>query len=420
MHRKRKIWISTVGVAINKIGILIVSLLLVGISIFGILIYVQNPSATGSFYNVSPAIAIDSKGDAHIVWQTEDYEDNGYVQQLHEKNGNDGIYYKKISSVGKVIVDVKRLADAEVVDWSGPEIIIDSKDNAHIVWVDDKTQKIEVYYMKLDNNGNVLLDSTKVSQVTKLYSYSPLVFVDSNDDIHILWKAKVPSWPEEISLYYAKLDKLGKVIKHVEITSLSEDYKINAAIDTEGDIHISINYGQQYLVLNKNGQIYDKTGKITLISDIPIVLDEEGHISSFYDSAVADHNNIIHIVYDCGSHLNYTKMDIDGTKIIENKTLITFSRKSEQVYSPVIFCVKSIVDHQNNIHIVWYINDGSNHFEIYYMKIDNNGETLISSMRVDVSSLQYVSIVTSIIVLIIILIILIIFYEKPIRKTNSN
>ena len=59
-------------------------------------------------------------------------------------------------------------------------------------------------------------------------------------------------------------------------------------------------------------------------------------------------------------------------------------RKEEGIrpQSIAIFDPKVAIDSEDNIHITWYINDGSNHFSIWYEKIDPNGTVLIPAMKI--------------------------------------
>ena len=56
--------------------------------------------------------------------------------------------------------------------------------------------------------------------------------------------------------------------------------------------------------------------------------------------------------------------------------------KKNYDHGPTIFDPKVAIDFEDNIHITWYINDGGNHFSIWYEKIDPNGTVLIPAMKI--------------------------------------
>jgi len=66
----------------------------------------------------------------------------------------------------------------------------------------------------------------------------------------------------------------------------------------------------------------------------------------------------------------------------ENRTITTQSKKKGYNPCPAIFDPKVAIDSEDNIHITWYINDGGNHFSIWYEKIDPNGTVLIPAMKI--------------------------------------
>jgi len=82
----------------------------------------------------SPAVAVDSSGDPHLVW-------------WDSKPGNAEIYYATGTSGGSAWSPGTRLT------WSsgnsyGPAIVLDYMSNIHVVWYDNTAGNYEVYYRK--------------------------------------------------------------------------------------------------------------------------------------------------------------------------------------------------------------------------------------------------------------------------------
>jgi len=88
----------------------------------------------------TPAIAIDSSSNLHVVWRD-------------DTPGNWEIYYKKGTDGGATWTTSERLTVTSGESWDEPAIAIDSSGNLHIVWSDNAWQpgyegEFEIYYKK--------------------------------------------------------------------------------------------------------------------------------------------------------------------------------------------------------------------------------------------------------------------------------
>jgi len=166
--------------------------------------------------STSPSIAIDSAGQAHIVW-------------VDNRNGNDEIYYVKVDSLGTKTIFDKRLT-FDPRQSSAPAIAVDSKDNVHVVWQDLREEirifpvNYEVYYLKLNNNGNVLVPERRLTPADTRYSLGPSITVDHEDRTHVLWidNRDTEHLPFH-DVFYKRLDLDGNVLtEEKKITSISK------------------------------------------------------------------------------------------------------------------------------------------------------------------------------------------------------
>lgn len=163
--------------------------------------------------STSPCMAVDSAGNAHIVW-------------VDNRDGNDEIYYTKIDDSGIKTVFDKRLT-LDPRQSLAPAVAVDSKGNIHIVWQDLREEirvfpvNFEVYYLKLDNNGNVLVPERRLTPADTRYSLGPSIVVDREDRVHVLWidNRDTEHLPFH-EVFYKRLDLDGN--------ALTEDKKITA------------------------------------------------------------------------------------------------------------------------------------------------------------------------------------------------
>jgi hypothetical protein len=82
-----------------------------------------------------PDIAVGSTNAVHVVWQ------EAYI------GGNDEIHYRKSWDGGASWNPVQRLT--WIAGWSNdPALTIDSADTIHVVWRDDPTGNVEIYYKR--------------------------------------------------------------------------------------------------------------------------------------------------------------------------------------------------------------------------------------------------------------------------------
>jgi hypothetical protein len=136
-----------------------------------------------------PAIAVDSSGQLHVVWS-----DNTI--------GNAEIYYKKSTNGGDAWMTNQRLT------WTsgksiGADIAVDSSDQLHVVWRDLTPGNYEIYYKKSPDGGSSWGTNQRLTWNTGWSEY-PMIAVDSLDNLHVVWDDDTPGTAE---IYYKKFIK---------------------------------------------------------------------------------------------------------------------------------------------------------------------------------------------------------------------
>ena len=168
-----------------------------------------------------PAIATDSSGNIHVVW-----EDN--------TPGNYEIYYKKSTDGGATWSQAKRLT------WNSghslyPVIATNSSGNIHLVWCDSTPGNYEIYYKKSQDGGATW--STKRLTWNSGCSRRPVIATDSSGNIHVVWYDTTPGNAE---IYYKKSQDGGATWSKIKRLTWNSggSYESARVKDSSGNIHV--------------------------------------------------------------------------------------------------------------------------------------------------------------------------------------
>ncbi len=173
-----------------------------------------------------PIIKMDSENNIHLAWA--------------KGEGNDtGVYYKKIDWEGDTLINNTRISDPNFPDCYKPAITRDSNDNIYITWkVDNRLSgEDEVYYRKLNDNGEALINPVKLSPSGVGGAiYGPDMAIDSNDQIHVIYAR----WSQTgYGLYYVSFDSNGNIlVNNLELSSAEESSDPVIAVDSNNNIHV--------------------------------------------------------------------------------------------------------------------------------------------------------------------------------------
>ena len=125
----------------------------------------------------APAIAVDSSGSIHVVWE----DDN---------SGTGEIYYQKSTDGGETWTSKKRLTWNPGLSYE-PAISVDASGNPQIAWVDGMTGNWEIYFRKGAGGGSTWPTSRRLSD-TSGGSYAPSMAAYSAGNIQVFWSDDTP------------------------------------------------------------------------------------------------------------------------------------------------------------------------------------------------------------------------------------
>ncbi|MBL7033833.1 MAG: T9SS type A sorting domain-containing protein [Candidatus Delongbacteria bacterium] len=251
-----------------------------------------------------------------------------------------------------------------------PDVAVDSDGNVHIVYFDEcGSSEREIWYTMLDNEGNTLIDDTRLTNDTQSDKH-PSVVLDSDDKVIVVFSRRATSEISFIQLDPSLDDQSGdaadpETIITVAVTDLTDNVDNylthpRVALDSNDDIHV---------VFEEDGnEVYylkaDNEGNI-LIPTIHIRV-----CSSWYGRPhlAVDSNDDVHIVWNDYENTDQDEiyyMMLDGAtgSTLIDYTLITpdddYSSKRQTIQ----------IDSEDKLHIIWHDRRGSSN-EIYYTKLD--------------------------------------------------
>ena len=153
------------------------------------LTYRKSHKSIGSLDNyMSTAIDFDSEGNIHFI-----YKDCRHYPSFYALHASWNLYYMKINNEGKVLLNTTQITESEI-DVAREQLDIDMNDNVNIVWSDgscgccvDGTENYDIVFTQMNRNGTILMDKMKISNDNKYRSVSPCLCIDKYENIHFAW-----------------------------------------------------------------------------------------------------------------------------------------------------------------------------------------------------------------------------------------
>lgn len=280
--------------------------------------YVRNDPRT-DWNHCNPDAIVDSMDNVHVAYVTTDPDGNYYIN------------YKKFD--GNSWSEEKQISDPIGICVNVPSITSDSINNTHIAWTDYRDDPIygEIYYSKLDNEGNTLVNDLRLTDFPESSRY-PCIEVDSQDNVHIVWFKGEYQGSYSKELYYTKLDNHG--------TTLIDDFYLsNGQYVTDSKLmnpSLSLdNYNRLHVVFgdDRDGNLeiyYKSTHKYDLSINA-----EDIHFSNPLPKNV-ENIFINATIYNNGGDLTngtvYFYIDsIDGMNLIDSVFVSIPSKESDNV-----------------------------------------------------------------------------------------
>ncbi len=343
--------------------------------------------------SANPSVVVDTNNNLHVVWQD-------------DRDGNNEIYYKKISPIGNNLTSDIRLTFNP--SYSGnPKIAVDSNGFLHSIWSDGNY----LYYKKLNNNG---LSVSPDIPVSLAYAGDSDIAIDGSNNIHVVWA-------EGNYILYKKLNNNGiNLTSIIQVATVNNPYSNGASkpsidVDDSGSVHLSFiqslccqGYDAKtiyYKKLNNNGinitdnVVVSTSGYFYSTYGSDIAVDGNGNpyitwyqtqVSSpntvlyaklatngsiLYSTSLAsgdtpsiaiDHNNDVLVAFSGQTNPTATNSEIKYAKVSNNGLVLTSDKR---LTYDISYSAQAgiVVDSNNNAHVVWQENRDGN-YEIYYKR----------------------------------------------------
>ena len=291
-----------------------------------------------------PYLAVDSGDNLHVVWSDDSF-------------GNYEIFHKKSTNGGTSWTAPNRLVWTSGITWQ-PRIAIDSGNNLHVVYYDTTPGKSEIYYKKSSNGG------TSWSAVKRLTwnsgnSQVPFLAVDSNNTLHLFWQDGTPGVFE--IFYKNSLDGGNTWSGAIRLTwNTNWSMLPVAAVDTNDDIHLVWRDGATIPSPDAYEIYYRKsTNSGTSWSGLKRLTWNSGNSTfPWVITDPADNPTIVWSDQTPGNWEVYFKESSDGGNSWGGLTRLTWN--SGDSLQPII-----LIDLGSDMHVVWY-DDSPGNNEIFY------------------------------------------------------
>ncbi len=261
--------------------------------------------------------------------------------------------------------------------------VVDDDGNMHVVWEDYRSGNGDIYYVKLDPEGNKLTNDAKISN-DSAPSRNPTICVDHDDHIYIVWE-DIENGTSE--LLFAKLwYYVGNITFQENGLRVSDSDPANSmepdvAVDATGNLSLVWTDARQDSG-NGNLEIYYKrltSDGAALTADTRIT----GDVGvSERPSIDIDSANNAHVVWydfrdsDDGIVINhgvfYRKLAINGAPLTTERRITFASPESVPDIA---------VDTDGNVHVT-FDDDRYESFDIFYTLLDNNGITILDDKNI--------------------------------------
>ena len=270
-------------------------------------------------------------------------------------------------------------SSAKQLTWTpgmsfSPKIAVDSADNLHFVWREDKSGNYEIFYKKSTDGGSTWSAPVRLTWGPE-QSKNPLIAADSGSNIYVFWINSDTTYVRG-DLYFRKSTDQGETWLPTNRITWIKSYEFPAVtLDENDNIYLSCVTsdppylgGDNELFLKKStdgGASWFPRTKLTWNSGL-----------SWGPDIETDSNNFIHLTWIDNTPGNieiFYKQSTDGGAGWSKPQRLTWNPGDS--YNP-----KIATDSNNNVFVVWY-DDMYGQNEVFFKKSTDEGLTWGATQR---------------------------------------
>jgi len=222
---------------------------------------------------------VDSFGNCHLATRTD------------TATTSFRLTYSKIDKNGVIVI-----ANKVLTSGLHPSIVCDRSQNVHIVYYYLGSSWSKIAYIKLNQNGDILVGPKNISLPTIPTNLRPCLAIDSLQNLHLVWQADDGS---SCSIMYAKLDTVGDFIvtpyeivgdpyvQYATYPRIAVDYRNRLHViwtDTRSGVAEDIYYKYTTGEIGIKDESRKKTTRLSLLKIYPNPFRSKTTISGFSES----------------------------------------------------------------------------------------------------------------------------------------
>lgn len=380
----------------------------------------------------NPTVAVDSMGNAHIVWgngtlMPEYATEPEYISHLSylklDKHGNkltgvkwldgynarlitdsenmvhiitDGLSYTKLNNIGDVLIPTKNIPTNNTKGSSDRVGLLDSNDNIHIVHREIVGSGNAIWHTVVDKSGNMVNEWKLISPYSVFFDIKATI--DTEDNVLISWcelasntsnsqvKYTIDGFilkGNSSKIHYVKQAANGSILINDTVVASTSSYKLhNAAITVDASNNFYIFWDEQHNYTMPHRSCLKK-----FMPNGSLIYTQE--IDPQWVTAAWTNNDYLCVVGTVGEYF-YAKEGVYTKMIGNNGTIVLNALRFSDNFS----LSPQISNHENITHVIWHheelkIWQSGRHIEefyyytIYYTTFDSNGHVLIDKMVID-------------------------------------
>jgi hypothetical protein len=293
---------------------------------------------------------VDSKGNAVICWERGGWE----------------IWFCKVDRSGNFAIRKTHVNPGAVDTPTMPKVVVDSKDDIHIFYLDCKSKDRNIHYVKYSSQGNLLVKNRIVGRT----GYSAIwvgadiynAVATPSGDIYLMWYARDNNtW----GAGYARLDSSGNALARAFLPGffglgsgfVMETVGFAFSMDMDSHLGLHLVWSSEYRVLNTTAMSYT-----------------ESNWTSGGDVIKVDKQDGIHV----SVHGGYARLDSNGLLVHQGPFTAIGGYPIVQAGNEYLYLGKNgAADSSGDLHLVEVEKeteirprDTINYYTIYYSRID--------------------------------------------------